>query len=39
MWWLGCTGMWIKTEGNTNLCMDLWVKTGKRTRANTLMKK
>ncbi len=39
MWWLGCTGMWIKTEGNTNLCMDLWVKTGKRTKANPLMKK
>ena len=29
MWWLGCTGMWIKTAGNTNLCMDLWVQTGK----------
>ena len=29
MWWLGCTGIWIKTEGNANLCIDLWVKTGK----------
>ena len=39
MWWLGCTGMWIKTEQNTNLCMDLWVKTGKKTASNPLMKK
>lgn len=38
MWWLGCTGLWIKTENNTNLCIDLWVKTGKRTATNPLMK-
>ena len=19
MWWLGCTGIWLKTEGNTNI--------------------
>ncbi|MGL5049907.1 MAG: L-ascorbate 6-phosphate lactonase [Cetobacterium sp.] len=38
MWWLGCTGLWIKTEGNTNLCIDLWVKTGKRSGSNPLMK-
>ena len=29
MWWLGCTGIWVKTEGDTNLCFDLWVKRGK----------
>ena len=29
MWWLGCTGMWIKTEGNTNICLDYWTKHGK----------
>lgn len=39
MWWLGCTGMWIKTEGDTNICIDLWVKTGKKTSTNPLMKK
>ena len=39
MWWLGCTGMWIKTAGNTNLCMDLWVQTGKKSQKNQLMKK
>jgi len=39
MWWLGCVGIWLKTEGNANLCVDLWVKTGKRTQANPLMTK
>lgn len=34
MWWLGCTGLWIKTESNTNLCIDLWCGTGKRSRKN-----
>ncbi|MFK7801008.1 MAG: L-ascorbate 6-phosphate lactonase [Anaerolineae bacterium] len=37
MWWLGCTGIWVKTEGNTNLCFDLWVKSGKRTKKNPWM--
>lgn len=37
MWWLGCVGIWLKTENNTNLCIDLWVKSGKRTHANPLM--
>lgn len=37
MWWLGCTGIWIKSEGNTNLCIDLWVKTGKRSGKKSLM--
>lgn len=38
MWWLGCTGIWLKTEGNANICIDLWVKSGKRTKANPLMR-
>lgn len=33
MWWLGCTGIWVKSEGGTNLCIDLWCSTGKKTRA------
>ncbi len=37
MWWLGCTGIWIKTENSTNLCIDLWVGTGKRSGKNSLM--
>ena len=34
MWWLACTGIWLKTEGNANLCIDLWCGSGKRTRKN-----
>lgn len=37
MWWLGCTGIWIKTEGDTNLCVDFWCGTGKWSHANPLM--
>lgn len=29
MWWLGNMGIWIKTENNANICIDLWVETGK----------
>lgn len=32
MWWLGCTGLWVKTEGNTNISIDLWAGNGKRTK-------
>jgi L-ascorbate 6-phosphate lactonase len=39
MWWLGCTGIWLKTEGSTNVAVDFWVGTGKRTRSNPLMTK
>jgi len=39
MWWLGCTGIWIKTENETNLCIDYWTQPGKRTRKNKLMTK
>lgn len=24
MWWLGCCGLWVKSEGNTNIVMDLY---------------
>ncbi|MBN2604632.1 MAG: L-ascorbate 6-phosphate lactonase [Bacilli bacterium] len=37
MWWLGCTGVWLKTENGTNLLTDLWVKTGKRSQKNQWM--
>ncbi|MBD1558821.1 L-ascorbate 6-phosphate lactonase [Vibrio sp. S9_S30] len=39
MWWLGCTGIWLKTEGNTNLSIDFWCGTGKKTLSNPDMKK
>lgn len=32
MWWLGCTGLWIKSEGDTNIAIDLWFGNGKRTQ-------
>ena len=38
MWWLGCTGIWLKTENRTNLVTDLWCSTGKKTHGNGLMK-
>lgn len=38
MWWLGCTGIWVKTEGNTNICVDFWVGSGKKTKSNPYMK-
>lgn len=31
MWWLGCTGIWLKSEGGANLSMDFWCGTGKNT--------
>lgn len=37
MWWLGCTGLWIKSEGNANILVDLWVGAGKRSRSNPYM--
>lgn len=37
MWWLGCTGLWVKTEGDTNLCVDFWCGTGKSTHKNPYM--
>lgn len=34
MWWLGCVGLWVKSEGGTNICIDMWCGSGKKTRAN-----
>lgn len=39
MWWLGCTGIWLKTEKNTNVLVDLWCSTGKKSHGDGLMKK
>src|SRR5699024_2741682 len=38
MWWLGCTGIWLKSEDNTNILVDLWSGTGKRTKKNKKMR-
>lgn len=38
MWWLGNMGIWLKSEGGANICVDLWVQTGKKTKQNKLMK-
>lgn len=38
IWWLGCTGIWLKTDQGTNVLTDLWCGTGKRTHGNGLMK-
>lgn len=32
MWWLGCTGIWLKTA-HTDITVDVWFGTGKRTKA------
>ncbi|AXY24873.1 L-ascorbate 6-phosphate lactonase [Suicoccus acidiformans] len=39
MWWLGCCGIWLKTHEGTNIVMDMWNGTGKRTRGDGQMKK
>lgn len=28
-WWLGCTGIWIKSEGGANICIDLYSANNK----------
>ena len=38
MWWLGCTGIWFKTPGGTNITIDLWCGNGKRTHGDNKMK-
>ena len=38
MWWLGCTGLWLKTPGDTNISVDLWTGNGKRTHGDGKMK-
>jgi L-ascorbate 6-phosphate lactonase len=37
MWWLGCTGIWLKSEGGANLSIDFWVGSGKKSRKNPFM--
>ncbi|HHV12788.1 MAG TPA: L-ascorbate 6-phosphate lactonase [Clostridiales bacterium] len=39
MWWLGCTGIWLKTENNTNIAVDLWFGNGKRSQKTKYMEK
>ena len=39
MWWLGCTGIWLKTSEGTNVLVDLWCGTGKRSHGSGKMKK
>jgi len=37
MWWLGCTGIWLKTA-KANISVDLWAGNGKRTHGDGKMK-
>jgi L-ascorbate 6-phosphate lactonase len=37
IWWLGCTGIWLKSEQGTNILCDLWCGTGKRTHGTGKM--
>lgn len=37
MWWLGCTGLWIKTPEDCNITIDLWCGNGKRSHGNGKM--
>ena len=37
MWWLGCTGIWLKSAGGTSLTIDFWVGSGKSTSTNPFM--
>lgn len=37
MWWLGCTGIWLKSDGGTNIVVDFWAGNGKRTKSNPWM--
>lgn len=37
MWWLGCTGVWIKTPGGCSITLDFWSGSGKRTHGNGRM--
>ena len=32
MWWIGCTGIWLKTQNGANIATDLWFGNGKRTQ-------
>lgn len=37
LWWLGCTGIFLKTPGGTSLTVDAWTGSGKRTHGNGAM--
>ena len=37
MWWLGCTGIWIKTPRDCNISIDAWFGNGKRSHGNNKM--
>lgn len=37
MWWLGCTGIWLKSAEGTNIVCDLWSGTGKRSHGGGKM--
>lgn len=39
MWWLGCTGIWLKTAEDTNILVDMWCGTGKQSHGNGMMRK
>lgn len=39
MWWLGCTGIWLKTPGDCDISVDFWCGNGKRTKKNKYMAK
>ncbi|MBD5069614.1 MAG: L-ascorbate 6-phosphate lactonase [Lactobacillus sp.] len=39
MWWLGCTGIWLKTHEDTNILCDLWCGTGKQSHGSGKMRK
>ncbi len=39
MWWIGCTGLWIKSENATNIAIDLWFGNGKRSKKTKEMEK
>ncbi|MGL5041970.1 MAG: L-ascorbate 6-phosphate lactonase [Culicoidibacterales bacterium] len=39
MWWLGCTGIWLKTAGSANIIVDFWCGTGKQSSRNKVMNK
>lgn len=38
IWWLGCTGIWLKSEGAANLAIDFWASRGKNTKSNPWMR-
>jgi L-ascorbate 6-phosphate lactonase len=37
MWWLGCTGIVIKSPADIRIAIDLWTGNGKRTHGNGMM--